>query len=602
MTNDERRMTNLSLLAWLVLVMMAAVLLLPAAVQAQGPEEMPSTMGGRANWSENCLPCHGPTGKGDGPTAVEKIEGPMPDFSDPATAHQLVPAANFETIKNGRIEKLMPPWGQKLTDAQIWDKTAYIWSLSTTPENLSAGEAIYAEQCVACHGDGGAGDGPEASATAGAEMISFADLEAMVQRSQANLQENYANSDAHADINLSDDELWNTLDYIRTFSFKVPQRDGVISGQVINATTNQPQGNIELVLHGFQDNSEILTLTTTADENGNYIFEKLPTDHTLIYAIEGKYQDIAYLGDEPGMFSPNEAPLSNIDLKVYDTTTSDEAIDITQMHYLLSFSPEAVNVIQVFVVGNSGDRTYIGQNNQTFAFDLPAEAMGVTFQNNPNNARFVETDTGYVDTEPVLPGEEGLTIAAIYDIPFFDDAITIKVPIPDDVASVDLLMQDQGIELSSDQLKFAQNRDFQGNTFSIFSSDNLNKGDTLTLNLSGLDDLEFAPPPNIPEHAAILGNSSVSQDTLLWIVLGVGGVAVVLGGVVYPMTRPKVSTADTPEVDLETRRRRLLLTLARLDQVHEAGELDEKVYQQARARYKTELVKLVGSEIIGMSN
>jgi hypothetical protein len=48
---------------------------------------------------------------------------------------------------------------------------------------------------------------------------------------------------------------------------------------------------------------------------------------------------------------------------------------------------------------------------------------------------------------------------------------------------------------------------------------------------------------------------------------------------------------------LETRRQRLLLTIARLDQVFEAGELDEAVYRQARARYKAELV-----EIVGMSN
>lgn len=593
MTIDERRLTTSTSQIWMVpLALLLAVLLLPAAAQAQGPEDMPSVVGGRANWSENCLPCHGPEGKGDGPTAVQEIEGPLPDFSDPEFARQLVPAANFQTIREGRLEKLMPPWGDKLTDTQIWDKTAYIWSLSTTPENLMAGEAIYTEQCAACHGEGGAGDGPDA---ADAEMVSFANVGAMVERSQLNLQENYAASDAHADLTLPDDELWNTLDYVRTFSFKVPQSNGLITGQVINASTNQPQGGIELVLHGIQNNEEILTLNATADESGHFTFEKLPTEHTLFYVIEGVYQDIAYIGDEPGVFPPDQDPEAELTLKVYDTTTDNSAIDITQMHYLLSFSPNAVNVVQVFVVGNSGDKTYIGQNRQTFEFALPPEAMGVTFQNDPGNVRFEETGSGYADTEPILPGEEGLTIAAIYDIPFFDNAITIEVPIPDDVASLDLLMQGQDVDLSSDQLQFAETREFQGNTFSIFSGDNLNEGDMLTLNLSGLDDLEFAAPPNTPEHEAILGNSSsVSQDTLLWIMLGIGGVAVVLGGVVYPMTRPKTPIIDRAADDLETRRQRLLLTIARLDQVFEAGELDETVYQQARARYKAELVEIMG--------
>jgi hypothetical protein len=35
--------------------------------------------------------------------------------------------------------------------------------------------------------------------------------------------------------------------------------------------------------------------------------------------------------------------------------------------------------------------------------------------------------------------------------------------------------------------------------------------------------------------------------------------------------------------------------LARLDEAHEAGDLDESVYRQARARYKAELVEVMES-------
>ncbi|MBI1880341.1 MAG: c-type cytochrome, partial [Chloroflexi bacterium] len=338
---------------------------LHAAPPAQAPDTPPSVSSGRALWTENCQPCHGPTGQGDGP-ASQSIPDPLPDFSNPAAAQQYVPNNNFNVIKNGRIDKLMPPWGNKLSDAQIWDLTAYVWSLGVKPEDLAAGETVYTDQCAACHGSGGAGDGPEATAS----MNSFTDLAAMTQRNQSDLQANFKAGKAHAQLNgLSDQQLSQALNYIRTFSFKLPQRNGVLKGQVINATTNNPQGNLEVTLRIFEGNNEVERLTTQADSTGNYIFEKLPTDHSILYAVEGRYKDIVYLSDQPGFFTP-ESTETTLNLNVYETSANAAAIHVTQLHYLMSFAPEGVNVVQIFVVGNKGKYTYIGTNGQTFPFAL----------------------------------------------------------------------------------------------------------------------------------------------------------------------------------------------------------------------------------------
>jgi cytochrome c oxidase subunit 2 len=47
-----------------------------------------------------------------------------------------------------------------LSDAQLWDLVAFLWAASTTPERLLAGQALYAKNCVGCHGATGRGDGP----------------------------------------------------------------------------------------------------------------------------------------------------------------------------------------------------------------------------------------------------------------------------------------------------------------------------------------------------------------------------------------------------------------------------------------------------------
>ena len=46
-----------------------------------------------------------------------------------------------------------------LNDAEKWDVVAAIWQTNTGPASLNNGEQLYAQNCAACHGETGAGDG-----------------------------------------------------------------------------------------------------------------------------------------------------------------------------------------------------------------------------------------------------------------------------------------------------------------------------------------------------------------------------------------------------------------------------------------------------------
>ncbi|RJP53865.1 MAG: hypothetical protein C4583_03735 [Anaerolineaceae bacterium] len=46
-----------------------------------------------------------------------------------------------------------------LSESQRWDVVAYIWQSNTTKESLENGKQLYAQNCAACHGENGAGDG-----------------------------------------------------------------------------------------------------------------------------------------------------------------------------------------------------------------------------------------------------------------------------------------------------------------------------------------------------------------------------------------------------------------------------------------------------------
>ncbi|MDM8519707.1 c-type cytochrome [Anaerolineales bacterium HSG6] len=548
---------------------------------AQEPISGPSAIEGQALWSENCTPCHGQTGVGDGSTAAS-IAGPLPDFTDPAFIQEVVPTDYLETIKEGRIENMMPPWKGRFSDEQIWNLIAYVLLLSTSQADLEAGQATYAQNCASCHGENGTGEETN--------LPDFQDWQSLSQQSLSVIQTAYSQSLAHDDVaTMSDDETWQTLVYLRTLAFAQPRIDGILTGQLINRTTDQPMPDMVVKLHLLQNKARLETLTAQTDADGNYTFSDLPTSPLIEYMVEAVYEDIFYLSQEPASFAPAENLLA-LDVEVYDTTTTDPGINITQLHYLISLSPIEIRIDQIMVVGNSGQETYIGQDGKTFQFTLPAEAEGITFQNDTTGSRFVPTDDGYTDTEPIAPGTEGASIVVTYFIPHDGDSSSLTMPISADVGHVSALMQDQGATLTSDRLEFANKRQIQDQLYSLFTGENLEGGTDFALTISDLDNLTFTPPggdPSAPAAvASILSNGPLEQTTWLAIIMALGGLSALLAVIFYPTIYPQ------PEND-ETKQKRLLLMLVRLDEMAEAGELDETVYHRARAKYKAELIQVI---------
>ncbi len=48
---------------------------------------------------------------------------------------------------------------EALSDDEVWDLVAWIWRTNTTDTALEQGSSLFAQNCAACHGQGGAGDG-----------------------------------------------------------------------------------------------------------------------------------------------------------------------------------------------------------------------------------------------------------------------------------------------------------------------------------------------------------------------------------------------------------------------------------------------------------
>lgn len=129
-----------------------------------------------------------------------------------------------------------------LSDPEKWDVVAYIWQSNTTPEALTNGRELYAQNCAACHGENGAGDGVFADdlAKAGAasmhsmsgsmEMamqrpVDFTDSKRMLGAAPALLQGKILRGGMGTGMPMwgsifTEEQIWDLIAYLYSFQFE----------------------------------------------------------------------------------------------------------------------------------------------------------------------------------------------------------------------------------------------------------------------------------------------------------------------------------------------------------------------------------------------
>ena len=82
---------------------------------------------GKKQYGYDCVMCHGKEGDGKGDVATD-MKLKMHDETDPATLKDRTDGELFYIIKKGKDQ--MPPEGDRVKDATIWDMVNYVRSLT----------------------------------------------------------------------------------------------------------------------------------------------------------------------------------------------------------------------------------------------------------------------------------------------------------------------------------------------------------------------------------------------------------------------------------------------------------------------------------------
>lgn len=93
------------------------------------PESPPDPLRGKVLFLQNCAPCHGIGGLGDGEQSGD-LPVAVPAIGTTELVRASTPIEWFMIVSQGNLDNFMPPFAASLTSQQRWDVLAYVYSLS----------------------------------------------------------------------------------------------------------------------------------------------------------------------------------------------------------------------------------------------------------------------------------------------------------------------------------------------------------------------------------------------------------------------------------------------------------------------------------------
>jgi len=604
-----------------IFVLLVSALLWPATGQAQDPvlpAATPDGFTGLETYAERCANCHGETGAGDGELILQAgNQAPMP--FDTAYIQQALPSVMFQQITDGEAAVGMPPFGpassNPIDEPGRWDLVAAVFSLATPPEDVAAGQEIYATQCAACHGDAGAGDGPDA-ATTDPVAGPLDDIAYWFNRSNDTVFTELSTGQISAhSFQLEENDLRRVIDFARTFSYNFadpavltePIAAGLITGVLTNGTSGAPLAETEVELRAFTPELEqTLTLTTTTDAAGAFRFDVADTPPDWVYIAGTSFDGLGF-SSSADQLSRSQTAL-DLPITVFDKTTDAAAVSVAQLHVVMEFADDLVQVSQLYIFSNAEQAVFVGPTGNpdegVIEIGVPEGAQNLAFQRSFGSMEsflpasdFVATDRGWADPLPLRPGEGALTLLVSYTLPY-EDSLTISHPIFYNTASGAIILPDNGVAVVGEEWTEGAPQTFgQSEVFRNYGRGGLAAGDTLTIELDGR-------PTVVTDEAT--GGVVANRDTTTELLIGGGALLLAaVGGVFlwrYWQGRradgeweeeavPAYATTAAPTV-ANSERDDLLRRIAALDDAFDAGQLPDADYRAQREELKRRLASV----------
>ena len=353
--------------------------------------------------------------------------------------------------------------------------------------------------------------------------------------------------------------------------------NGAISGRVQNGTAGGvPVGSLTVTLRHFAGMQLAEERQTQTGPDGSFRFDGLPTSPQDAYLVVVRYAGVDYVS---GLVQLHQQPEQTVDLAVYETTTDPSTVRIASRSLVIAgASPElrAVDIMDILIVENSGDRTYLGdRSGVVLRIPLPRGAQEIRPQPGFDYGQPRLEDGVLLTTGPLPPGSQ--TVVLSYTVPYEGTRATLSIGTAMPTSTLRALVRDGTYRLSSRSLIDTGTVEVSGVTYRVLVIDAPVVGDMHVVQLSGL-----------PRTGLLF---DLPTGPIIALAVGLAGLIAAAVLTVIVLRRQRVGT-ETGRAAIDERLQ-LAAELNRLDEARAAGELDETAYQEQRSAVLTRLRQLV---------
>ena len=368
-----------------------------------------------------------------------------------------------------------------------------------------------------------------------------------------------------------------------------------VNGSVVNGTDENSEDFVltlsgkekpKVILHVFNKEELIDTRSTVPDQSGSFIFENILSGEGLIYTLTTVYLGVQH--SSPIRIT-DQSQLSNVLLKVYETTEEMDKLSFREASMLLmnlDRSKRAISVFETIKISNTGDLTFVpdlsGENPMNFIrFPLPSGAVNLDVQSDLTDARLVQVDSGFALVSPIPPGENSLNFT--YVVFYENDQLDLSRKYREDLDIFRLLVSNDIESVNTDKMKDLGFTGIANRPYRLFSITNISEEENIDIVLSGL------PQPTLFQRVKdFFGFHSLGLFTIALMAVSLCTVLILslLGKLPYKnKPRPEFN------VNISSSRTKLLETLVALDDRFELGETNLEEYSAARSKLKNQILR-----------
>ena len=518
---------------------------------------LPDLENGARIFAQRCVDCHGESGDGLGELVLAGSVSQPLDMTDRAAVSQKSPLEYFQIITEGRIENLMPPWEQALSEGERWDLALYTFSLSYDQAALEHGERLWQERCPDC-------ELPAAIAPV------YSDVEYAAQ----------LNRDSFGGA-LSMEEALALAAHLRLASLDAPAdktRRGSIRGRLVHGTAGgivPPDTLVQLQYGDAAGGFSVEETRLAADLS--FGFADIALDDSFTYIVSAVYGERLFSRRLPAN------ALGDVQLELYDVSDDPAVLSVSRIDLVVDALQLAdlgagLHIRQRISIENSSDRIFASGRR----FDDGREAvlllpfpLGARLLSGDEQGRYIiieDMDSipdSLIDTRPVPPGDDHQIIVD-YFLPYAGRAAIEQRFNYRLAAELSLSLRD-GLRLIGGQLEASGAADGFRNYRGRLDMD---QQPSLRLDIEGDP---FAMPGT--DQAVVY-----AESLPVALALAAGCVAALLAGI--GLFRRRGARAGN---DIE----RLTAEMARLDERHDQGLINHDLYHQQRRELKARLARLM---------